>query len=195
MPPAQQTPSAVRWLLPLVVLVAAVSAGAGLLAREAYQRPRDDVPPLVEVSSATPRAALPGDRAVKLTADAAEHPEHEAVLQLLQAHFDAINDRRYEAWAATVTAVRVQGMPKVRWESEYESTRDGSIVVQRIESSSTTSLRVLINFVSTQDVNRAPADLRSDCIRWRVVYPLVWEGGKLKLGSTLESRSPQYEAC
>ncbi|MCP2165229.1 hypothetical protein LX83_002078 [Goodfellowiella coeruleoviolacea] len=182
-------------MIPLVVLVAAASAGAGLLTREIYQRPLVDTPPLAEVSSTTPRAALPGDRTVKLTADAAEHPEHEAVRGLLQSHFDAINDRRYDAWAATVTALRAQGMPRSQWESDYASTQDGSIVVQRIESASTTSLRVLLNFVSTQDTAKAPDDLRSDCIRWRVVYLLVWDGNKLKLSNGPENRSPQYESC
>ncbi len=78
----------------------------------------------------------------------------------------------------------------------YESTRDGGMVVQRIESDVVgRRLRVLISFVSTQDVAKAPVALPERCIRWRVVYVMVWEGGELKVDEAPENRTPQMEKC
>ncbi|GAA1345400.1 hypothetical protein GCM10009660_36260 [Catellatospora bangladeshensis] len=186
-----------RFLLPAVLVVAALTAGAGVLARDAYHRPAQAVGDRIAVPSASPvpREAQPGSPAVQLSIDAALHPDGERVREVLQSHFDAINAHDYDRWAGTVTEERVNRTPRARWESDYESSRDGTIQVHRVETVSPTRLRVLMSFVSTQDVAKAPADLPVDCIAWRVVYPLQAEGGSLRVDFGTEGSSSQSAAC
>lgn len=187
-------------MLPAVLLVAAATAGVGVLAREVYQRPAvvpdDEVVATASGSSEpVPRSAQPGSGTVRLSADAAQHPDGERVREVLQQFFDAINDHDYEQWAKTVTAHRVGQTPKSRWLSDYESSRDGSILVHRVESVSPTRLRVLMTFTSTQDVAKAPADLQADCIHWRVVYPLQVDRDALRVDLGTEGSTSQFTAC
>ncbi|MFI9006402.1 hypothetical protein ACIGNX_04090 [Actinosynnema sp. NPDC053489] len=189
-----------RLLLPVVLLVAAATAGAGVLAREAYQRPaavQDDqvAEPGSGPSSSVPRGAQPGSGTVQLSADAAQHPDGRRVGEVLQRFFDAINDHDYEQWTRTVSARRVDETPKSKWLWDYESSRDGSILVHRIESVTEDRLRVLMTFTSTQDVAKAPADLQADCIRWRVVYPLQVDRGALRVDLGTEGSASQFTAC
>lgn len=189
-----------RLLLPAVLVIAATTAGVGVLAREAYQRPAVSqggqvAAPGSGPSSSVPRSAQPGSGAVQLSVDAAQHPDGQRVREVLQQLFDAINAHDYEQWAKTVTAHRVGQTPKSRWQSDYESSRDGSILVHRIESVSQTRLRVLMTFTSTQDVVKAPAELQADCIHWRVVYPLQAERGTLRVDLGTEGSTSQFTAC
>ncbi|MEU4447789.1 hypothetical protein AB0K14_12605 [Actinosynnema sp. NPDC050801] len=189
-----------RLLLPAVLLIAAATAGVGVLAREVYQRPAaaqgDQVAaPGSGPSSSVPRSAQPGNAAVQLSGDASQHPDGPRVREVLQQFFDAINGHDYEQWAKTVTAHRVRETPRSQWLSDYESSRDGSILVHRIESVSPTRLRVLMTFTSTQDVAKAPAELRADCIHWRVVYPLQEERGALRVDLGTEGSTSQFTAC
>ena len=189
-----------RLLLPAVLLVAAATAGVGVLAREVYQRPvvpqGDQVAaPGSGPSGSVPRSAQPGSGTVQLSVDAAQHPDGERVREVLQQFFDAINGHDYDQWARTVTAHRAGQTPKTRWLSDYESSRDGSILVHRIESVTGTRLRVLMTFTSTQDVAKAPADLQADCIHWRVVYPLQEERGALRVDLGTEGSTSQFTPC
>jgi hypothetical protein len=189
-----------RLLVPAVLLIAATTAGVGVLAREAYQRPtvpRGDqvAAPGSGQSGSVPRSAQPGSGAVQLSVDAAQHPDGRRVREVLQQFFDAINGHDYEQWTKTVTAHRVGQTPKSRWLSDYESSRDGSILVHRIESVSQTRLRVLMTFTSTQDVIKAPAELQADCIHWRVVYPLQEERGTFRVDLGTEGSTSQFTAC
>lgn len=189
-----------RLLLPAVLLIAATTACVGVLAREAYQRPTvpqgDQVAaPGSGQSGSVPRSAQPGSGVVQLSVDAAQHPDGQRVREVLQQFFDAINGHDYEQWAKTVTAHRVGQTPKSRWLSDYESSRDGSILVHRIESVSQSRLRVLMTFTSTQDVVKAPAELQADCIHWRVVYPLQEERGAFRVDLGTEGSTSQFTAC
>ncbi|MBW4721712.1 hypothetical protein [Saccharothrix obliqua] len=187
-----------RLLLPLVLVLVAVTAATGLVARDAYQRPAVAAGGRIAVpsgTSAVPRSAQPGSAAVQLSPDAARHPDGERVRDLLQRYFDAINDHEYERWARTVTTQRVTRTPRDRWLADYRSTHDGTIAVHRVETVSPTRLRVLMTFVSTQDLANAPAELQADCIRWRVVYPVQEESGSLRVDFGTEGAGSQFTAC
>lgn len=188
-----------RWLLPVVLVVAAGSVGAGLLARDLYARPElaesgQVVSPTGGADSSVPRSAQPGDAVVRLSADAAQHPDQQRVLAVLQQFFDAIDQHSYDQWRKTVTKDRVERTDQQKWLSDYETTTDGTIVVHRIDDASNSTLRILLSFVSTQDVSKAPPGL-GDCIRWRVVYVLAWEHGDLRIDVSPESRTPQADPC
>ncbi|MFC3894407.1 hypothetical protein ACFOWZ_23245 [Lentzea rhizosphaerae] len=115
---------------------------------------------------------------------------------MLQKYFDSINDRDFSAWRGVVSARRGSATGEAAWVSAYETTRDGGVVVQRIESDVVARrLRVLISFVSTQEVSKAPVALPETCIRWRVVYVMVWEDGELKVDEAPENRNPQMSKC
>ncbi|MBB5957881.1 hypothetical protein FHS29_004476 [Saccharothrix tamanrassetensis] len=187
-----------RLLLPTVLVLAALTGTAGVLAREVYQRPAQAVGDRIAVPSASspvPRGSQPGSPTVQLSIDAALHPDGERVREALQSYFDAINAQDYDRWTRTVTAERVNRTPRVRWESDYESSRNGTVLVHRVEYVTPTRLRVLMTFVSTQDVAKAPADLQTDCISWRVVYPLQAEAGALRVDFGPEGSSSQSAAC
>jgi hypothetical protein len=188
------------WVLPTALVVAAASVAGGLLARDLYTRPAtialDEVTSSESgVPSSVPRSEQPGDRTVRLSVDAGLHPDGERVRTLLQRYFDAINARDYQAWKDNVTSEVARRLREPQWQANYQTTTDGSVVVQRIDASSTERLRVLISFVSVQDVAKAPADLPVDCIRWRVVYPMSEEDGTLRVDIGPEGYTPQFEAC
>lgn len=191
-----------RWLPPVALVVAVVGAvAAGLLARDVYHRTGQSTPaeavvlPSSGSTSSVPPGNQPGDRLVRLSVDASLHPDGERVQALLQRHFDAINDHDYKAWVQTVTSDRALKIPEPRWSGDYETTEDGSIVVQRIEASSPERLRAMMTFVSVQDVAKAPADLPERCIRWRVVFPIQAEEGSLRVDVGPENAASQFERC
>ncbi|MFD7653334.1 hypothetical protein ACFV4N_05080 [Actinosynnema sp. NPDC059797] len=189
-----------RLLLPLVLVVVAATAGAGVLARDVYRRPApaqgDQIAvPSTGSSASVPRDEQPGGGVVQLSIDASMHPDGPRVREVLQQFFDAINSLDYDLWTTTVTARRVNETPRSRWLSDYESSRDGTILVHRVESVDPDRLRVLMTFTSTQDVAKAPAELQADCIHWRVVYPLQAEDGALRVDLGTEGSTSQFTAC
>lgn len=183
----------------MVLLVAAASVGAGLLARQLYTRTAAEPVPMVGPTSAAavPATGPPGDPTVRLTADAAEHPDRDAVHVLLQRFFDATNQHRYNQWRTTISSAGLaKADPESSWLSKNESTRDGSIVVQRIDPAPGGGLRVLLTFVSVQDPKKAPPELPdSGCVRWQIVYPLVRENGSFKIDFSREIGTAQMERC
>ncbi|MDU0292517.1 hypothetical protein, partial [Saccharothrix longispora] len=189
-----------RVLLPLVLVIAAATAGVGVAAREVYQRPPvvpgDQIAvPGTGTGESVPRSAQPGSGVVQLSVDASLHPEGQRVHEVLQRLFDSINNRDYELWTKAVTAERVATLSRQKWLDDYRTSADGSILVHRIEVVGPTRLRVLMTLTSTQDLADAPADLQSDCIEWRVVYPLELERGAWRVDLGTEGRSSQSEAC
>ncbi|WP_020671379.1 hypothetical protein [Amycolatopsis nigrescens] len=192
MPTASTT--RLRWLLPVLVVVISVTVGGGLLARELYRQPGGEPEPEATVAVSTPLAPSqqPGSPTVEFTPDAAAHPQETSIRRLLQTYFDAINSRDYDRWKSTVTRQRVQAKPAEEWRDDYRTTRDGSILVYRIEPAPDRRLRVLVGFTSTQDPRYAPPELPETCIHWKLIWPLAQEGGQWKLdtlpaGSTSEA--------
>ncbi|GLZ33880.1 hypothetical protein Lesp02_60680 [Lentzea sp. NBRC 105346] len=185
-----------RWLVPAVVVITGAALGTGLVVRELYQRPPEAKgSPIVQTTPSVSPADLPGDGEVRLSVDAFAHPDSQRVQAVLQHYFDAINEHDYDKWRSTVTKER-RKTSRDQFLSGYSTTRDGSIVVQRIESdASADRVRVLMNLVSTQDPSKGPPDMQEGCIRWRVVYPLVWEDQELRLDLGAEVGLPQRERC
>ncbi|SDH35841.1 hypothetical protein SAMN05216553_12020 [Lentzea fradiae] len=183
-----------RWLVPAVVVITGAAVAAGMVGRAVYSRPAEAKgTPVVPSSSVA--GPLPGSAEVRLSPDSFTHPDRTDVQRVLQTYFDSINSRDFGAWRSVVTARRVSVTPEAGWVAAYESTRDGGMVVQRIEADVAGRLRVMISFVSTQDVSKAPPALPEECIRWRVVYVLVREGGGFKVDDAPENRAPQMSAC
>jgi len=177
--------------------VVSLVVGGGLLAREVYREPdqREDTILAVPGSGARPLAQQPGPGTVELTPDAAQHPQHEVVERLLQTYFDAINSRDYDKWKATVTKARILAKPRAAWLKDYDSTKDGSILVYRIDAVGD-DMRVLLGFTSTQDPDEAPDELPgASCVRWRLVLPLTKEAGNWKVDSVTSYAPPEVEAC
>lgn len=179
----------------LVVLVAGIGVGAGYGLRElstpAAANPTGTVPAPTPTTTIA-RGEEPGPRGVELAADAKAESSSGAIQDLLQRHFDAINNLHYEGWQSTVTRQRAATFPEQRWLDQYRTTTDGAILVHRIEPT-TTGAVVLISFTSIQDRELAP-DKASDCLRWRVSYSVVVERGELRLGPS-DPKTSQYEAC
>ncbi|WP_156212600.1 hypothetical protein [Lentzea aerocolonigenes] len=186
-----------RWLVPAVVVITGAAVAAGMVGRTLYSRPPEaQGDPVVASSAVVSGEPLPGISQVRLSPDSFFHPDRTAVQSVLQRFFDAINRRDFAQWRGTVSARRVSQTVESTWAAAYETTRDGGVVVQRVESDVVgRRLRVLISFVSTQDVEKAPVALPEGCIRWRVVYVMVWEGGELKVDEAPENRTPQMEKC
>jgi hypothetical protein len=186
-----------RWLLPvLVVVIVGAGAAAGYGLRELTTQTSDGQEETSAAPTTTTTAAGgepdSGPRAVELAPDVAADPGGVDIRNLLQRHFDAINNGDYGAWQATVTRARAAGFPKQLWREQYGSTRDGTILVHRIEPTQAGTI-VLISFTSTQDPTLAP-DKVSGCLRWQVGYLVVIERGELRLGPS-EPAASQHTPC
>ncbi|SFO86388.1 hypothetical protein SAMN05421810_101228 [Amycolatopsis arida] len=195
--PADRTRVTLPWLVPALVVVVSLAVGGGLLARELYRPPEQPVDAVIATPTSTPLPPdqQPGSPMVRLARGAATHPEGEPVRRLLQAYFDAINGRNYERWKTTVTVERVAVKPKREWLTEYRSTRDGNILVYRIETAPQGRLQVLVAFTSTQDVADAPPGLPATCVHWRLALPVLREGGQWKLDTVPAGTTPEREPC
>lgn len=185
--------------MPVVVVVLSVTVGGGLLAREIYRRPDQ---PADDASSAvsTPASSSSGapvvvDDEVEMTDDARAHPQADAVRKLLKKYFEAINTKQYQQWTAVVTDERAAGQPRADWLKGVRTTKDTDALVYRIERSTGNSLRVLVGFTSTQDVEDAPPFFREPCIKWRLVMPMVIEEKTLRVAAVDGGPPPEHEKC
>jgi hypothetical protein len=190
-------PARQRWLIPALIVVLSLTIGGGLLARELYQppdlEPVNPAPPTVQGS--LPAAEQPGSSTVELTTDAADHPQGQGVRTLLQNYFNAINDRDYPKWTAAVTAERRQTKTRTEWLADFKSTKDGSILVYRIDTVSPGQLRVLVALTSTQNESDAPVGLPATCVRWRLALPVVMQDGGLRIDVVLAGAATEREKC
>jgi hypothetical protein len=146
----------------LVFGVLLVVGGAAALATRASGRPG---PPEVPATGA-------GSSEVELSMDAANHPAGEAVRDQLQRHYDAINERDYAQWRATVVPERAEALNETDWRDAYATTQDGSIRVDRIDVAPDGGLLVRVRFISTQALEDAPKDLPAERICWRSTLPM-----------------------
>ncbi|GAB2783442.1 hypothetical protein [Amycolatopsis magusensis] len=198
MPASPLAPARGRWLVPALIVVVSLTVGGGLLAREVYRKPdaaADTGVIATRTSQSLAPEQQPGSPVVEMTPDAAAHPHADGVRALLQNYFDAINARNYELWKTTVTKLRAQAKSKVEWEADYRSTKDGSILVYRIEAMGDGTLQSLIGFTSTQDPQDGPVDLQEPCVRWHLTLPMVLENGMWKLDAIPAGTTPMHERC
>lgn len=185
------------WLLPVLLITVIATALGGLLARDLYSEPPADPPPTVVATSPSskPSGQQPGPATVQGTADAVAHPLYGTLQPLLQTYFEAINEKDYERWSSVVTYERQTNQPEQKWQQEFRSTKDGNIVMHRIEARGDGTARVLLTFTSTQDVADAPQELPRPCIHWNVVWAFSTEDGTWKLAAGPASATPQHEPC
>ena len=104
-----------------------------------------------------PRGAEPGSPVVSVTPDVGKFAQHTEVQQLFQNYFDAINAKQYDKWLSVVTSDLAAEESRTQFLAGYRSTRDGSIVVYRVDNAPDRGLRVLLTFHSVQAVADAPA--------------------------------------
>jgi len=184
------------WLLPVLLITVIATALGALVTRDLYAE-QETAPPAVVQSSRTevPPSEQPGSPKVQGTPDAAANPLFRTLQSLLQRYFDAVNATDFDAWSTTVTAQRLEATPREKWETDYRSTKDGNILIYRIEATGDDTARVLLHFTSTQDPASAPPELPVDCIHWNLVWAFERERGEWLLAAGTTSQSPQHEAC
>lgn len=185
------------WLVPVLLITVIATALGGLLTRDLYAdtAPPAPAPVLPGPPSSLPPSEQPGPVNVQGTLDATAHPLYETFRSLLQNYFEAINSKDYERWTSTVTSKRRKDAPEEDWQTDYRTTKDGSIVLYRIESGADDTARVLLEFTSTQGIKEAPAELPVPCIHWNVVWAFAKENGEWRLATGAASASPQHEEC
>lgn len=194
-PSSPQRGASQPWLLAAVLVTAVLALGAGLLARGWYMHPARVTTGQAPSHAQASPSREPGADRVRLSADAAAHPDGHAVQQTLQDYFDAINQGDYDKWLSAVTSDRAEEKTRAQWHAEYRSTKDGQITVYRIGRAGPGQLRVLLGFDSVQDQRDAPSDFPYRCIRWRVVFPFAYEHGRWKLDAGETGASPQHDQC
>jgi hypothetical protein len=184
----------------LGVVVVATAVGA-LAAHNVYQRPAPaDAATRIPVSTGSPSVAPttePGSPRVSVTPDVLHDPLHGEVQQVLQTYFNAINNRRYEQWRSVVTASMAAKKSQQDFLTGYATTKDGSILVYRVDRDLGQNLRVLVSFHSTQSVADAPSDHPSGCLKWQVVWPLTFstQDNAWQLDTGTSAGSPQVQDC
>jgi hypothetical protein len=178
----------------LLITVIATALGA-LVARGLYADPGPQTPAAVEPSpSSVPPSQQPGSPEVQGTADATTHPLYDTLRPVLQKLFDAINAKDFASYAEGITAAKRAQTSEQDWSYDFSTTRDGSVVVYRIEAGDRTA-SVLMRFTSTQEPDKAPQALPVDCIEWKVVWAFAEEKGEWKLAAGPASRQPIMERC
>jgi hypothetical protein len=184
------------WLLPVLLLAVIVTAVGGLLARQVYEEQPAAAPSAVTPApTSLPKAEQPGPATVEGTEEAVSHPLYQDFRSVLQTNFEAINAKDYDLWRQVVSDERVETMNRETWLRDFATSKDGTIVIYRIELGGETEAVVLLTFTSTQAPEDAPDMLPVDCIHWNVVYPMVKEDGEWKLGTGKTSSAPLHEAC
>lgn len=179
----------------MLLLAVIATAVGGLLARQVYEKPVATVPSVVQPPSSVPEADQPGSSTVIGTDEAVRHPLYKDIRSVLQTNFDAINANDYDLWRQVVTDERAETMSRELWHTDFATSRDGTIVIYRIEVRGEAEAVVLLKFTSTQAPEKAPSELPVGCILWNVVYPMVEEDGEWKLGTGKTSSTPLHEAC
>jgi hypothetical protein len=169
--------SIARVVLPALLLLALVAgvATAGLTGGE----PLTGRPAPLRAAPELPAEGA-GTAEVLLSADARTHPTAALVRDQLQAHYDAINARDWDAWAATVAPERSEALPEEDFRAAYASTRDGTIRIDRIDDLPGRRVLVRVRFVSTQDLDAAPDAARAERICWRSSLPMSGEPPRIE---------------
>lgn len=161
-----------RWATPAVALLLGVLLVAGGVTALATRASAGSAP--LAAPPSVPAEGV-GSGEVQFSADAARHPAAEPVRVQLQRHYDAINERDYAGWRATVVPARAEALPEDDWQDAYATTRDGTIRVDRIDTAPDAGFLVRVRFVSMQDVQDAPPDLQVERICWRSTLPMRGE--------------------
>jgi len=180
----------------VLLLAVIATAVGGLLARQVYEEQPAATPSAVTPTpSSFPEEEQPGPATVEGTEEAVNHPLYQEIRAVLQTNFEAINAKDYDLWRRVVSEERVETMSRETWLNDFATSKDGSIVIYRIELGGETEAVVLLTFTSTQAVEDAPDELPATCIHWNVVYPVVREDGEWKLGTGKASSAPVHDRC
>lgn len=184
------------WLLPVLLITVIATALGALVARSVYaEQPPPTPTAIVPSTSSVPPDEQPGPADVQGTTDATTHPLFATLQPLLQHYFDAINAKDYASWKEVVSSDRIKETDEKTFQNDYRTTRDGTIVIYRIEARGDGNALVMLQFASTQDRADAPPNFPEPCIRWNLVWPFTQQRGVWKLAAGTTSASPQYEKC
>jgi hypothetical protein len=178
-----------RWAVPATAAVLAALLVAGGAAAVASRSGGGFAPRAAPRPVPTEGA---GPSVVELSADAARHPDAEAVRAQLQRHYNAINVRDYASWRDTVVPARANALPESAWREAYATTRDGTIRIHRIDRAGDGALLVRVHFVSTQAREDAPDDVPAERICWRSTLPMTGAPPRIDMTG---GGSSQAEAC
>ncbi|HEX4700687.1 MAG TPA: hypothetical protein VH352_01035 [Pseudonocardiaceae bacterium] len=186
------------WIAPVLGLVAVTVAVSALITHNLYHQPTATPAPVVApTGTSVPGRGEPGLSTVMFAPDVATYPQHTQLLSVLQTYFNAINDKKYDEFVSVVTPALAAEQTKALFAQGYQSTRDGSIFVYRVDTAPHNGLRVLTSFTSTQALNDAPINFQHTCIRWQVVLPLAWdpEVKQWEIDAGITGSSPQTQVC
>ncbi|MDA3648927.1 hypothetical protein LZ318_26140 [Saccharopolyspora indica] len=187
----------VKWGLPVSVVVLLAGAGGGaVLADGLYRGPTRSVS-TTKFESTDEVVAMNSPGGVAYTQGAAQHPDQQSVMLLLDNHFRSINDRDYDLWKSTVVESKWDELPEAKWRDAYGSTTDLDMKVHRIDPGPDGSLLAMLTFRSHQDVEAAPPDMPYRCLEWNLVYPMVVidSGRSLRLDTSKLPNSALRAAC
>jgi len=135
----------------------------------------------------------PGQVVVQLAPSLQDAPHAPAVVALFHQYFQAINDRDYDSWVATLSHDRTPES-REKFLEEYSTTTDDDIRVVGITQREDGSLQVPVMFRSRQEPRYAPPDQPVDCLRWQIAYPLTFEDSELKI-ALVEFINRTYRPC
>ena len=193
---AKSTSKVPRWLIPVVVLVAVLTAGSGLVVRQLYVTTQTgSTPGQISTTPGPSQTGKQPDLTVSFAADAAVHPLAGQVRTLLQGYFDAINSGSYDQWRTLVTAKALTLNPQSQWEQAYATSKDSDVYVYRINSTASDGVTVLLSFISRQQLAYAPTQAPSTCDKWWLVLPFRWERNTLKVDVGSSNSTPEVKVC
>ena len=125
-----------------------------------------------------------GDGVVTISADAADHPAAQLVLEQVQRYFNAVNSRDHATWARVVSPERAERQPREAWLEGVGTTTDGTIRVDRIDPAADGGVLALVRFVSVQDPEDGPPGMQVGRICWQAAYPMAGSPPRILVGDT-----------
>ena len=115
---------------------------------------------------------------MSLSRAAADDPRSQDLQAAFQLYFDAINQHDFGAWSEAVPLAQARRQNPGDWTRDYSTTTDSNITIEAIRSGAAD-----VRFISEQDVDFAPADLKVPCIRWTITYTVSMRANRWVVGS------------
>lgn len=140
----------------------------------------------------TPEPTL-GNDLVAVAPEAALDPAAAAVVQLLTAHFAAINAHDYAGYQATHTRAARAKLTSKQFTAGYRSTVNSDITVLGLSTATDGRRLAEVSFTSNQNAADGPEG--QTCTHWTVGKFLEGQGTTLLIGKAPTSYKSRHEAC
>ena len=153
--------------------------------------PPSTAPPSSAPPSSAPPTTAAAVGAASLTTAAARYPGATAIQAVISQYFQAINDRNYAMYLATLSPGNTPGAPQ--FQIGFESSRDSDVLVTGITTAPDGRPAADVTFTSRQQPRDGPNG--ESCTRWQVTMFFDGSAGTWTIGTPPAGYRASYQAC